>query len=111
MHRPCPLLGFLGRRRVRGEKAQARPAAGAPPQGCTALARFLAFLVAGEYGARRRKHGPLSAPHPQGCTALARFLAYLAAGEYGASKRKHVALSPRPSGMYRPCSLLGLLGR
>ena len=86
MHRTCPLLGVLGRRRVRG----------GPPQGCTALARFLAFLAAGEYGARRRKNGALSAPPPQGFTALARFLAFLAAGEYGARRRKNGALSAPP---------------
>ena len=46
----------LSRRRVRGEKAHKHgPLSAPPPQGCTALARFLAFLVAGEYGARRRK--------------------------------------------------------
>ena len=94
VHRSCPLLGLLGRRRVRGEKAQERRVVGAPPpgvhrtcpllgllgrrpvrgappsQGCTALARFLAFLAAGEYGARRRKNGALSAPPPRGAPPL-----------------------------------------
>ena len=125
MHRTCPLLGVLGRRRVRG----------GPPQGCTALARFLAFLAAGEYGARRRKNGALSAPPPQGFTALARFLAFLAAGQYGApplprgapplpaswpswppaSMGREGARTARcrrpPPGVHRPCPLLGLLGR
>jgi len=79
MHRPCPLLlvflaaGECGREGARTARCQRGP------QGCTALARFLAFLAAGEYGVRRRENGPLSAGPPgvhRPCPLLGKARAY-----------------------------------
>ena len=110
VHRTCPLLGLLGRRRVRGEKARERPVVGGPPRGAPHLpASWPSWPPAstGREGARtaRCRRGP------QGCTALARFLAFLAAGEYGARRRENGPLSAAPPGVHRTCPLLGLLGR
>ena len=110
VHRTCPLLGLLGRRRVRGEKARERPVVGGPPRGAPHLpASWPSWPPAstGREGARtaRCRRGP------QGCTALARFLAFLAAGEYGPRRRENGPLSAGPPGVHRTCPLLGLLGR
>ena len=110
VHRTCPLLGLLGRRRVRAEKARERPVVGGPPRGAPHLpASWPSWPPAstGREGARtaRCRRGP------QGCTALARFLAFLAAGEYGPRRRENGPLSAGPPGVHRTCPLLGLLGR
>ena len=110
VHRTCPLLGLLGRRRVRGEKARERPVVGGPPRGAPHLPASWPSWPPASTGREGARTARCRRP-PQGCTALARFLAFLAAGEYGARRRENGPLSAAPPGVHRTCPLLGLLGR